>query len=73
MTIYFFSNFQTNQSSKHGYDSDSDLEDLYFFIKDSAKQLKITDQFLKKKVKDFQGTGIDLNSSKYVSKKKGIP
>ncbi|CAC5424046.1 unnamed protein product [Mytilus coruscus] len=53
------------QSSKHGYDSDSDLEDLYFFIKDSAKQLKITDQFLKKKVKDFQGTGIDLNSSKY--------
>lgn len=53
------------QSSKHGYDSDSDLEDLYFFIKDSAKQLKITDQFLKKKVKDFQGTGIDINTSKY--------
>lgn len=53
------------QGSKHGYDSDSDLEDLYFFIKDSAKQLKITDQFLKKKVKDFQGTGIDINTSKY--------
>lgn len=55
----------STQSSKHGYDSDSDLEDLYFFIKDSTKQLKITDQFLKKKVKDFQGTGIDINASKY--------
>ncbi|XP_033734673.1 uncharacterized protein LOC117323518 isoform X2 [Pecten maximus] len=53
------------QSSRHGYDSDSDLEDLHYFLEDSASQLKITDHCLKKRRKDQFRTGIAMNSHKY--------
>ncbi|XP_021379680.1 uncharacterized protein LOC110467090 isoform X2 [Mizuhopecten yessoensis] len=53
------------QSSRQGYDSDSDLEDLHYFLDDSASQLKITDHCLKKRRKDQFRTGIAMNSHKY--------
>lgn len=53
------------QGSRPGYDSDSDLEDLNCFIEDSIGQLKIADHYLKKKTKDFMGTGVEINTNKY--------
>ncbi|XP_062617562.1 uncharacterized protein LOC134279229 [Saccostrea cucullata] len=54
-----------SQGSRPGYDSDSDLEDLNCFIEDSISQLRIADHHLKKKSKDFMGTGVEINTNKY--------
>lgn len=53
------------QGSRPGYDSDSDLEDLTCFIKDSKDQLRFAEHHLKKKSKDFMGTGVEINITKY--------
>ncbi|XP_067682789.1 nuclear migration protein unc-83-like isoform X1 [Haliotis asinina] len=46
-------------------DSDSDIEDFHYVLDQSADQLRLADQSLKKKRKDPMGTGIYLKPAKY--------